>query len=121
MRWCKTRVGVAGRPTGLRVQSTRWLSGIPRADGLDAFERIGVETREVLERRPASVVVVELIYPKFVRKGQPAAPRAAQEEEAPKAPMPSAPEEPCTCEPRVLMAPALLYLVAAFCWSMSAG
>jgi transposase len=37
-------------------------------DGLDAFERIGQETRCVLERRPASSVVVELIYPKFVRK-----------------------------------------------------
>jgi transposase len=33
-----------------------------------AFERIGVETREVLERRPAATVVVALSYPKFVRK-----------------------------------------------------
>ena len=37
-------------------------------EGTDAFERIGVETREVLERRPASTVVVALSYPKFVRK-----------------------------------------------------
>src|SRR5260370_29966325 len=37
-------------------------------DGLDAFERIGQETRCLLERRPASIVVVELAYPKFVRK-----------------------------------------------------
>jgi len=38
-------------------------------EGLDAFERIGQETRCVLERRPASsVVVVELVYPKFVRR-----------------------------------------------------
>jgi transposase len=37
-------------------------------EGLDAFERIGQETRNVLERRPASSVVVELVYPKFVRK-----------------------------------------------------
>ena len=31
-------------------------------EGLDAFERIGQETRNVLERRPASSVVVELVY-----------------------------------------------------------
>ena len=37
-------------------------------EGLEAFERIGQETRCVLERRPASSVVVELVYPKFVRK-----------------------------------------------------
>jgi transposase len=37
-------------------------------EGLDAFELIGTDTREVLERRPASTVVVQLIYKKFVRK-----------------------------------------------------
>jgi transposase len=37
-------------------------------EGLDAFELVGTETREVLERRSASCVVVELIYKKFVRK-----------------------------------------------------
>lgn len=37
-------------------------------EGLDAFERIGQDTREVLERRAASVVVVRLVYPKFLRK-----------------------------------------------------
>lgn len=36
--------------------------------GRDAFEVIGTETREVLERRPASLVVVEVVKPKFVRK-----------------------------------------------------
>ncbi|MGH7898666.1 MAG: hypothetical protein ACREQQ_11980, partial [Candidatus Binatia bacterium] len=36
--------------------------------GRDAFEVIGVESREVLERRPASLVVVEVVKPKFVRK-----------------------------------------------------
>jgi len=36
--------------------------------GLDAFELIGTEKREVLERRPASLVVVELLYPKYVPK-----------------------------------------------------
>jgi transposase len=39
-------------------------------EGLDAFEQIGSETREVLERRPASVVVVEVVKKKFVRKGE---------------------------------------------------
>ena len=36
--------------------------------GLDAFERIGEEVTEVLERRPASLVVARVIKPKFVRK-----------------------------------------------------
>jgi transposase len=36
--------------------------------GLDHFERIGAEVSEVLERRPASAVVVEVIRPKFVPK-----------------------------------------------------
>ncbi len=36
--------------------------------GLDAFERIGQDTREVLERRPASAVIVRLVFPKFVRR-----------------------------------------------------
>ena len=39
-----------------------------KREGLDAFERMGEEAREVLERRPASTVVVRLVYPKFVRK-----------------------------------------------------
>lgn len=36
--------------------------------GLDAFERIGEDVKEVLERRPASVVIVRVIKPKFKRK-----------------------------------------------------
>ncbi len=39
-------------------------------EGLNAFERIGEETRETLERRPASAVVVRVIRPKFVRNGK---------------------------------------------------
>jgi transposase len=39
-----------------------------QSEGLKAFERIGQEVRRVLERRPASSVVVELVYPKFIRK-----------------------------------------------------
>ncbi len=34
----------------------------------DAFELIGTETREVLERRPSSTITVALIYKKYVRK-----------------------------------------------------
>jgi transposase len=37
-------------------------------DGLDAFERIGAEVKETVERRPASLVVVRVSRPKFVRK-----------------------------------------------------
>ncbi|HET7544599.1 MAG TPA: IS66 family transposase [Polyangiaceae bacterium] len=37
-------------------------------DGLDAFDIIGQETRGVLERRPASCVLVEVVRKKFVRK-----------------------------------------------------
>lgn len=40
-------------------------------EGLNAFELIGTDTREVLERRSASHVVVQLIYKKFVRKDRP--------------------------------------------------
>ena len=39
-------------------------------EGLDAFEMIGAERREVIERRPASLVVVELVKKKFVRKSE---------------------------------------------------
>jgi transposase len=37
-------------------------------EGIDAFEKIGEEITEVLERRPSSVIVVRFIKPKFVRK-----------------------------------------------------
>lgn len=36
--------------------------------GLDAFVRIGQEVREVLERRPASMVAVRIVRPKFVAR-----------------------------------------------------
>jgi len=41
--------------------------------GLDKFDRIGAEVSEVLERRPASMVVVELIRPKYAPKDRPRA------------------------------------------------
>jgi transposase len=37
-------------------------------EGTDAFEQIGQDSTEVIERRPASLVVVRVIKPKFVRK-----------------------------------------------------
>ena len=37
-------------------------------EGLEAFERIGEEVRETIERRSASLVVVRVTRPKFVRK-----------------------------------------------------
>jgi hypothetical protein len=39
-------------------------------EGLDAFTIIGSETRAVLERRPASCVVVEVVRKKLVRKAE---------------------------------------------------
>jgi transposase len=36
--------------------------------GLDAFERIGEDVCEVVERRPGSLVVVRIVKPKFLRK-----------------------------------------------------
>lgn len=41
-----------------------------RREGLDAFEKIGEEVSEVIERRPASLVVARVVRPKFVRKGR---------------------------------------------------
>jgi len=39
-------------------------------EGRDAFDRIGEDVTEVLERRPASMVVARIIKPKFVRKSR---------------------------------------------------
>src|SRR5580658_10275071 len=36
--------------------------------GLDAFERIGEDVSEVIERRPASLMVARVVRPKFVAK-----------------------------------------------------
>ncbi len=38
------------------------------SEGRDAFEQIGEDTSETIERRPASMVVVRVRRPKFVRK-----------------------------------------------------
>jgi transposase len=39
-------------------------------EGLDAFERIGEDVSETLERRPASLIVARVVRPKFVRKAR---------------------------------------------------
>lgn len=39
-------------------------------EGLDAFDVIGEDVRETLERRPASVVAVQIIKRKYVRKSE---------------------------------------------------
>ena len=46
-------------------------------EGTDAFHRIGEEVSEVVERRPASVVVVRVVRPKFVPKAKDAEPSVA--------------------------------------------
>ena len=79
-----------------------------RREGLDAFERIGEESREVIERRSASCVVVEINYPKFVRKGAKAAadgaPTASETQPGPAAETSSSAE---TLPPAALPADAL--------------
>jgi transposase len=60
-----------------------------KREGTDAFDRIGEDAREVLERRPASTVAVRLVYPKFVRKGQAEdAPTCVLVAETPELPIP---------------------------------
>lgn len=67
------------RPTGRQIPENLprvELETLPeevRRDGLDAFERIGQEVNEVVERRRGGLVVVRVVRPKFVRKGQPKA------------------------------------------------
>ena len=51
--------------------------------GLDAFEKISEDVSEVLERRPASLVVVRVHRPKFVLKGRDRAEAAVVEQAAP--------------------------------------
>lgn len=65
--------------------------------GLDAFERIGEETSETVERRPASVVVVRTVRGKYVPK--------EENPELPKVLQAPAPELPI---PRALAGPGLL-------------
>jgi transposase len=63
--------------------------------GLEAFERIGEEISEVLERRPSSLVVVRTVRPKFV-------PKAKREEQPAATSRPETPEEIAAASPPVL-------------------
>ena len=56
--------------------------------GLDAFERIGEETSETVERRPASAVVVRTIRPKYVLKEEEAGMPKVLQAPAPELPIP---------------------------------
>lgn len=46
------------------------LPDIVKREGLDAFDKIGEDVTEVIERRPASLVVARVVKPKFVRKNR---------------------------------------------------
>lgn len=48
------------------------------AEGVENFELVGENSREVMERRPASVVIVTLRYKKFLRKGRDRAAEATE-------------------------------------------
>jgi len=94
------------RPTGRKPLP----EGLPRIDievvppdvqrqGLDAFERIGEDTSETVERRPSSFVVVRTVRPKYVPKERPRGESGPQVLQAP------APELPI---PRSIAGPGLL-------------
>jgi len=67
-------------------------------EGLDAFDVIGEDVRELLERRPASVVAVQIIKRKFVRKSE----RGALKTEVLQAETPELPIERSTAGPGFL-------------------
>jgi transposase len=75
LRTGQVRAHTRQKPTGRKPIA----EGLPRVDivvvppevereGTDAFERIGEEVSEVIERRPASYVVARVVRPKYVRK-----------------------------------------------------
>ncbi|HUR85154.1 MAG TPA: IS66 family transposase, partial [Solirubrobacteraceae bacterium] len=74
--------------------------------GLDAFVRIGEVVSEVVERRPASLVAVRIVRPKFVRKDVLDA--AADAEDAPELPPIVIAEPPERPIERGLAGPGLL-------------
>jgi transposase len=84
-------------------------------DGLAAFQKVGEEVSEVLERRPASLVVVELVRPRFLRKTSIAEMLAAETPE----------ERPVIAEPperpinRGLAGPGLLAATIVYRWQDS--
>lgn len=68
----KTKHKPAGRkplPESLPRVEIEVLPPEVEQEGLAAFDRIGADHSETVERRPASMVVVRVVRPKFVRKG----------------------------------------------------
>lgn len=66
-----TRAKPTGRkplPENLPRVEVEILPDEVQREGLDAFERIGEDVSETVERRPGSLVVVRVRRPKFVRK-----------------------------------------------------
>lgn len=70
-----------------------------QVEGVENFQLVGTDTREVLERRPASSVVVALHYRKFLRKGRD---RAAEATEVMVAPAVELPIDRGTAGPSLL-------------------
>jgi transposase len=70
-----------------------------QVEGIENFQLVGTDTLEVLERRPASCVVVALHYKKFLREGRD---RAAEATEVLVAPAAELPIERGTAGPSLL-------------------
>ena len=81
-------------------------------EGLERFERIGQEVSEVVERRPASLVVARIVRPKFVRKGE-ATPCDADAPEVSPVLIAETPERPIE---RGLAGPGLLATTIVLRW-----
>lgn len=88
-------------PEHLPVERVEILPAEVKVEGEEAFERIGEEVSETLEWRAASLVRVQLVRPKFVRKGAP----ASACEAAPRVQVAEVPERPIA---RGLAGPGLL-------------
>ena len=66
-----SRPDTSHSPSTCRVSRSWWCRTKSReraSTGLDAFERIGEDVSETIERRPASWVVARVVRPKFVPK-----------------------------------------------------
>jgi len=79
-----------------------------RREGLDAFKRIGEVVSEAVERRPASLVVLRFIRPKFVHKETPEPDPHAEDDGEPEAPVVLVAEPPEKPIERGLAGPGLL-------------
>ena len=64
----RKRTGRKPLPSELPRVEIEVLPAEVQREGTDAFERIGAEVSETVERRRASLVVVRVVRPKFVRK-----------------------------------------------------